>query len=306
MTKYFESKTASGNVQINDNFKNLYLSRKITITKGAGNGNFETDEFIAAIGNGTNSVNGTCINKSGGYAYRLDDAQAYIYIFSNHPKSQGNNGLQVFNSSGNIIFDSNAKQAVVLACGGEGTSAAGGNLAICCGGNTVEAEKTVTGGTDVTTDGPYIRYKTVIEFEYQKVAYQDYVIENEYVNGKLTPVGKWVTKYRYDYVPVQKTEPEYYYTYTATTMSTVSGSEFYYNLCLSSGSAKKFTYAAVPILDSKSWAENLGETPGAATPWQAYANQWQAAQGLTKNGKPNKSSQTITAYSCVIINASFL
>ncbi|WP_370850191.1 hypothetical protein [Megasphaera sp.] len=306
MEKYFESQTASGNVQINDNFKNLYLSRKISVSKGGGSGTFQTDEFIAAIGNGTNSINGTCINKPGGYDYMLDDTQAYIYIFSNHPKSQGNNGLQVFNSSGDIIFDSNAKQAVVLACGGEGTSAAGGNLAICCGGNTVEAEKTVTGGTDVTSYGPYIRYKTVTEYEQKRVEYQDYVIENEYVNGKLTPVGKWVTKYRYDMVPVQKTVPEYYYTYTATTTCTVSGSRFYYNLSLNNGTAKKYTYASVPILATNSWVTNMGETPGATTPWKSYANAWQAAQGLTTNGKPNKSSQTIKAYSCVIIDASFL
>ena len=116
--KYFESRTSSGNIQINDSFRNLYLSRKIPVGIGSGSGEFQQGEFLAAIGNGTNSLDECCSNKPSGYDYKLNSSntQAYIYIFCNSPKSLGTCGMQIFNSSGEIIFDSNAKQAIVLSC----------------------------------------------------------------------------------------------------------------------------------------------------------------------------------------------
>lgn len=219
----------------------------------------QAGEFLVGIGNGTNSIDGCVINRPGGYDYHLNasSTQAYLYFFSNTPKSLGGCGLQVFNAKGEIIFDSNAKQAIVLACGGEGTSAYGNQLAICCGGDTIEADNNDGASQYITTLGPWTRYKTETTYEQKWVEYQDYVIENEYVNGKLTPVGHWVTKKRLDYVPVTKQVPEYYYTYSRTSNVWWDYEKYYYNLCLKTGVASQHTHRVDIDSDSKTWTDKL-------------------------------------------------
>lgn len=139
--KYFESYTNNNKLQINDTYQNLYLSRKIPISVGTGNIGFNNGEFIAAIGNGTNSVNGCSINNGGSCSYKYDGGpQAYIYVFSRLPSQGSRNGLQIFNKDGALIFDSNTKQARVLGSGGIGVHAARPVLAIACGGNTTSAD----------------------------------------------------------------------------------------------------------------------------------------------------------------------
>ncbi len=304
--KYFESKTSSGNVQINDSYKNLYLSRKVAISVGEGSGTLQTDEFLVGIGNGTNSLDGCVINKPGGYEYKLGSSstQAYLYFFSNHPVSQGTCGLQVFNTNGEIIFDSNAKQAVVLACGGEGTSASGSQLVICCGGDTIEANNNDAASQYASTLGPYTRYKTVTTYEQKKVEYRDYVITNEYVNGKLTPVGKWVTKYRYDTVPVTKQVPETYYTYVLISKVSWNHQKTYYNLCLKNGVASQYTRHVDSDVNSKTWEDGPYETQPSTNSAVALLNMMSETKGMQPGN--NKSQNTIKAYSCVILDAKFL
>lgn len=305
--KYFESKTDSGVIQINDSYKNLYLSRKVAIAQSSsGSGNLQADEFLVGIGNGTNSIDGCVINRPGGYDYHLNasSTQAFLYFFSNAPKSLGSCGLQVFNEKGEIIFDSNAKQAVVLACGGEGTSAYGDQLVICCGGDTIEADNCNDASQYITTLGPWTRYKTETTYEQKWVEYQEYVIENEYVNGQLTPVGHWVTKKRLDYVPVTKQVLEYYYTYSRTSTVSWDYEKYYYNLCLKNGVASRHTHRVDIDSDSKTWTDNFGETVPSTNSAVALLN----AVGKTAGMQPghNRSQNTVRAYSCVILDARFL
>lgn len=266
----------------------------------------QAGEFLVGIGNSTNSIDGCVINKPGGYEYQLSESstQAYLYFFSNHPKSQGNSGLQVFNANGEIIFDSNAKQAVVLACGGEGTSANGSQLVICCGGDTINTDNSTDASQFVSTLGPYTRYKTVTEYEQKWVEYQEYVIENKYVDGKLTPVGSWVTKKRLDYVPVTKQVPEYYYTYSRTSTVSWDYEKYYYNLCLKNGVASQHTRHVDLDINSKTWTDYFGETTPSTNSATALLNSMDVTRGMQPGH--NRSQNTIKAYSCVILDAKFL
>lgn len=307
--KYFESRTASGNIQINDSYKNLYLSRKVAISPGRGSGDLQTDEFMVALGNGTNTINGCVINKPGGYEYYLDKStsQAYLYFFSNHPKIQGNCGLQIFGEKGEIIFDSNAKQAIVLACGGEGTSNGSSNIAICCGGCTVQADKTAGAGTEINQYGPWTRNKTVSYNEWEDVPSKQLqpVTKTDPFTGKTTTTWEWVTVYNKRLVTKYKTVTEYYYTYMETVTRWWECIETLYNLALENGVAKSFIYKVIPTGDTKSTVINLGETAAGATTGEAENNAWCDTLGLVSN-KKNRSSRSIDAYSCVILDASFL
>lgn len=287
--KYFESKSSAGNIQINDEYKNLYLSRKIPISAGSGSGTFQTDEFIAGIGNGTNSINGCCVNKSGGYEYKLNKSttQAYIFIFSNHPKSQGTCGLQVFNASGEIIFDSNAKQAVVESCGGLGISSKKGNLVLCCGGHTIQAQKQVTTKTGINET-------TRLENEYQYV----YVPGSyQWVDGKY----QWVDGY-YEWQNVQ-VRNKYYSAWAAITIQSTKN---LYNICLENGLAKQMLVLNKSNTDTKSntWPEVKGDPGDLGSQAQNWAYSWVSNAGL-KDGS-NNYSQGVYAFSCVILNGSFL
>lgn len=307
--KYFESRTASGNIQINDSYKNLYLSRKVPISPGRGSGDLQTEEFMVAMGNGTNTISGCVINKPGGYEYYLDKSasQAYLYFFSNHPKIQGNCGLQIFNEKGEIIFDSNAKQAIVLACGGEETSSGSSNLAICCGGCTVQADKTAGAGTEINQSGPYPRTKTVSYNEWEEVPSKQLqpVTKTDPFTEKTTTTWEWVTVYNKQLVTKYKTVTEYYCTYTETVTRWWECIETLYNLALENGIAKSFIYKVIPTGDTKSEVIGLGETTAGATPGEALNNAWFDTLGLASN-KKNRSARSIDAYSCVILDASFL
>lgn len=307
--KYFESRTASGNIQINDSYKNLYLSRKVAISPGRGSGDLQANEFMVAMGNGTSTISGCVINKPGGYEYYLDKSasQAYLYFFSNHPKIQGDCGLQIFNGKGEMIFDSNAKQAIVLACGGEGTSGGSSNLAISCGGCTVQADKTAGAGTEMQQFGPYPRDKTVSYTEWEKVPSKQLqsVTKTDPFTGKTTTSWEWVTVYNNQLVTKYKTITEYYYTYTETQTEWWQCIETLYNLALENGIAKNFTYKVIPTGDTKSQVVELGETTAGATEADALNNAWCRTLGLAPN-KNNRSARSIDAYSCVILDASFL
>lgn len=313
--KYFESKTASGNIQINDSFMNLYLSRKIPVGVGTGSGSFQEGEFLAAIGNGTNSLNGCCSNKPAGYDYKLNSSatQAYIYVFSNHPKSLGHCGLQVFNPAGQIIFDSNAKQAIVLGCGGVGTSATGSNLAIACGGFTGMSSNKSVGYSNIFPQS----YSDTFYYTKQetKLVTETYT-EYEWQTGSdgmqhLVPVTKtrpvWKTFY---------TQVPQYITWTDYTVTTWATSDYYReldNLLLENGIAKIFKYSV--ISSSKSvdpYSRTFSGKPMILNGGQVITNdqsgfaQDSAIRYQQENTWSEYSTNDIYAYSCVILDTSFL
>lgn len=312
---YFESRTADGNIQINDSFKNLYLSRKIPVSVGKGSGKFQQGEFLAAIGNGTNSLDGCCSNRPDGYDYKLNSSntQAYIYIFCNSPKSLGTYGMQIFNAAGEIIFDSNAKQAIVLSCGGIGTSSSKNNLAISCGGFTILSDYQSVGVAEIqaTHNSDTVYYteqkivpttETYIEYEWQKGS-----------NGilQLVPVTKTRTVFKTVYTQV----PQYitWTDYTVTTQSSYTYHKEMDALSLKNGIAKIFKY-------------NVDDSRGSSDPASVF---FSGKPTVTNNGVvlPNDqssvasdraarfrdantwsaySTNSIYSYSCVILDASFL
>lgn len=283
--KYFESKTSSGAIQINDDYKNLYLSRKIPVSAGTGNGEFQEDEFLAGIGNGTNSINGMCLNKIGGYEYKLNNTstQAYIFIFSNHPKSQGNCGLQVFNSNGEIIFDSNAKQAIVEGYGTLGSNSNKGNLILCCGGHTIQAQKKVTTSTGVNET-------TRLENEYQYVpgSWQWVDGKYQYVEGGFEYVQVW-NKY-----------------YSAWATITVQFKKETYNICLENGYARQMLVSSEnnTTTQNGTFPEVKGDPSGTNSQAKSWASSWISNAGLQDGDK--NYSQSVYAYSCIILDGSFL
>lgn len=194
--RYFESFTDKGNLQINDVYLNLYLSRKIPIWPGENTINFNSGEFIAAIGNGTRSIDGTIVNSGSSCFYKLNSSQtqAYVYIFCGSPVESSKSGLQIFNKDGKLIFDSNTKQARVLASGGIGATAGDAkSLAIACGGFTY------------TKDGIY-----------SSTVWQDKVSRIEY---RYELVNKWVDEEYKELEPVRKTrEVPYEYCWTMPEM----------------------------------------------------------------------------------------
>jgi hypothetical protein len=313
--KYFESKTASGNIQINDSFMNLYLSRKIPVGVGTGSGSFQEGEFLAAIGNGTNSLNGCCSNKPTGYDYKLNasNTQAYIYVFSNTPKSLGNCGLQVFNAAGQIIFDSNAKQALVLSCGGVGTSSTGSNLAIACGGFTAMSNYNSTGYSYIFPQ----RYSDTFYYTKQETklvteTYTEYEWQTGY-DGKqwLVPVTKTRTVWKTFYTQVPQ-----YITWTDYTVTTWATSYYYReldNLLLENGIAKIFKYSVTSSSKSVDpYSMTFSGKPMILNGGQVITNdqsafaQDSAMRYQQENTWSEYSTNDIYAYSCVILDASFL
>lgn len=313
--KYFESRTDNGNIQINDSFMNLYLSRKIPVGVETGSGSFQEGEFLAAIGNGTNSLDGCCSNRPDGYDYKLNSSntQAYIYIFCNSPKSLGTCGMQIFNSSGEIIFDSNAKQAIVLGCGGIGTSSTGSNLIIACGGFTILSDYKSVGTSEIHS---YHRSDTVYYTKHEIVPETETYTEYEWktgTNGLQTLVP--VTKTRTVFKNVDTQVPQHidWYDYEVVTWRGTSYYKEMDALGLENGIAKIFKYDVDSNKDSKGpffteysgkpFVDNAGQV---ITNDQSSFAADQALRFEQANTWDEYSTNSIYSYSCVILDASFL
>ena len=111
MANYFAVYNNQNKIVLNDTYKNLYLSRKIQITgTGTYSGSFSSGEIIAAVGGTTSSsIDAYCQNTGSGYICVVNTfvSGMYIYIFTtNRPNRNSGIGLQLFNASGNVIFDS--------------------------------------------------------------------------------------------------------------------------------------------------------------------------------------------------------
>lgn len=111
MANYFAVYNNQNKIVLNDTYKNLYLSRKIQLTgTGTFTGSFSNGEIIAAVGGTTSkSIDAYCQNTGSGYVCVVNTfvSGMSIYIFTtNRPNRNSGIGLQLFNSSGNVIFDS--------------------------------------------------------------------------------------------------------------------------------------------------------------------------------------------------------
>lgn len=146
MSEYINIKNREGNVIINDSFINLKLSRKISLynltsAKPSGCDNCATDnseyeeynrefryftlnsdEFCFGVTCSLatmHSVNFGIKKANSGnifaFAYSGNASQISIYTFTNSaPNDSGNTGLNIFNSSGKQIFNSNCRYLNVL------------------------------------------------------------------------------------------------------------------------------------------------------------------------------------------------
>ena len=109
-------------IQIDGNYKNLYLSRKIALTaKGVKSGKFADGECLAAVGGTTSqTIDAYCVNTPTGWTCTVNTFTSgmSVYVFSTKvQESTHGAGLQVFDANGAIVYDSNNKHPRVLGFG---------------------------------------------------------------------------------------------------------------------------------------------------------------------------------------------
>lgn len=290
--KYFEVNNDNNHLQIDDTYMNLYMTRKIKLDNTSGTIQFQNGEIIAAIGNGTNSINGYCSNSTDHCDYYIDNAQnAYIYIFASTPQSSSTSGMQIFNESGDLVFDSNQKQAKVVAVGTNNGTVIGSNIAIASGGLTKISDLT-------TNTRPYVKNET----RYEKVMENDWVTEEYtdygfiYVDGKQTwgPIKKTRTAWK----PVEKWKwVTYYY-------GVIDGQDIYHtythNIYINGGviSTKQFHEQT----SEGKWREIYRNFWGT----QNYGTAWSDALVGQYHAHRNNSSGVISAYSYVVLDVNGL
>lgn len=198
--KYFEVNNDKNHLQVDDTYMNLYMTRKIKVTSQSGTIQFENGEIIGAIGNGSNTIDGYCSNSSTHCNYYISDINnAYIYIFATKPISSSTIGVQIFNDAGDLIFDSNHKQAKVVGVGTNNGTVIGSNIAIAAGGYTTQSEQTIEIESHVsstphfdTSHGWNVTY-TYTYYIYRKVTTIT-TKSNVYLNGGVISTKIFDTK----------------------------------------------------------------------------------------------------------------
>ncbi len=114
-------------IQIDGAYKNLYLSRKISLSKaGTTKGTFAEGEILAAVG-GVNAqkIDAFCENTTTGWTCTVNTyvSGMKVYVFSiKAPGRTHGIGLQVFDSSETLVFDSDNKHPRVIGFGNENYS----------------------------------------------------------------------------------------------------------------------------------------------------------------------------------------
>ena len=186
--KYFEIYNDNNHLQVDDTYMNLYMTRKIKLNDTFGTIQFQNNEIMAAIGNGTNSINGYCSNSSDHCDYYIDNAQnTYIYIFATEPQVSSVSGMQIFNEAGHLIFDSNQKQAKVIAVGTDSGTVVGSDIAIASGGLTVTSELTVNARDFIETE---TKYENVTRDEWVTEPYEYDDTEYNIATGKYEEIKR--------------------------------------------------------------------------------------------------------------------
>lgn len=196
LMKYFEVNNDNNHLQIDDTYMNLYMTRKIKLSQTEGVVQFQNKEVIGAIGNGTNTINGYCSNHIDKCEYKIDNINnVYIYIFATEPISSSTSGMQIFDETGKLIFDTNHRQAKVIGVGTTSGTVIGSNIAIAAGGKTTKSEKSVetkysigasydpdyTGHYDINTGGwPMV---WVYDYSVIRKVITTTTEDNVYING---------------------------------------------------------------------------------------------------------------------------
>ena len=109
-------------IQIDGAYKNLYLSRKLSLSQaGTTSGSFADGEVLACVGGTTSqTINAICINSPTGWTCVVKSFTSgmCVYVFGTKVTENAHGiGLQVFDENGNVVFDSNNKHPIVMAFG---------------------------------------------------------------------------------------------------------------------------------------------------------------------------------------------
>lgn len=184
-------------LQIDGSFKNLHLSRKIAISgTGDTSGTFADGEVLAAVGGTTSqTINAYCINRPGGWTCKVNSFTSgmAVYVFTTKPtQSTTGVGLQVFDESGNIVYDSNDKHPLVKGFGARNAVPAQATkpaLAVCVSRKHEYTEIK----TDRTYNGYYESWQEWVQARY------DYVNVTKTRSYYVYPVYEYTTGY-YEYV----------------------------------------------------------------------------------------------------------
>lgn len=210
---------------IDQNYMNLYLSRKIPIT-GAGEttGTFEEGEILAAVGGvDGEDIDAFCENNGSGYTCYVNGYQAglQIYVFSmKQPERKKGCGLQVFNSTGQLVYDSGNEYAKVLISevNSEEQIPEGKKVAIMLGFPTRKIDTTYSTYNITRKETQTVHHPAVTHTEWQtkhkselqgvqvpyEVPYQELVTVS-YQEWDPT-INRYVTKYKQEYQTKYKTE----------------------------------------------------------------------------------------------------
>lgn len=290
--KYFEVNNDNNHLQIDDTYMNLYMTRKIKINDSSGRIQFQNNEMMAAIGNGTNSINGYCSNSNGYCDYYIENPSGvYVYIFSNTPESSSSSGVQIFNESGNLIFDSNHKQAKVIAVGTASGTVIGNNIAIASGGVTINSDLTTETRHDIRIGQIY---ELTTEDEYGPEEYED--IEEKMVDGVFITVP--VKKTRWAFRPV--TKYRWVDSFSTFVYRKITRNEYTSNVCINGGvvSIKQFKKET----SEGNWEQIYFKLFVRDDPSSAIEKMYPGgfSEGV------DRSSGTIFAYSFVVLDVSGL
>ena len=107
---------------LNNSYINFYVSRKIGLSgNGVTTGTFQSGEVLAAVGGiNATTINAYCENSPSGWTCTVTGYQSglYVYVLStNVPDTAHGVGLEIFDASGKVIFNSNVNPARVLMFG---------------------------------------------------------------------------------------------------------------------------------------------------------------------------------------------
>lgn len=112
----------NSNLVLNNSYVNFYVSRKIGLSgNGVTTGTFQNGEVLAAVGGiNATTIDAYCENHPSGWTCTVTGYQQglYVYVLStNVPDTAHGVGLELFDDSGKVIFNSNVNPARVLMFG---------------------------------------------------------------------------------------------------------------------------------------------------------------------------------------------
>lgn len=138
MSKYVEVSNVSGNIVIDDMYRNLCLKRKIKLrdirtSEGRHTVMLNDDELLIGVGNPKKNLIRAAVifiepQKAEIIPYTIsqddnivpdpeDYDDVYIYVWGFYTGESGSTGLEIYNNQGDIIFSSNMKPLNIVFCG---------------------------------------------------------------------------------------------------------------------------------------------------------------------------------------------